>query len=688
MMLGAVVLGGAGLASPALAGPAAGSSTQGTDKRPVKVYDLALKGTSTGQRELPRTKTHQFSLVGVSWTGAAKPLDGTAQVRTRTLHSGAWSAWHDLEVDASRPDKPDAQMRGASAPLWVGPSDGIQAQVLHKDGTTAALPKGLEVNLVDPGVVTAAETQVSKAQPAVSAAQSTASQTSAAAQSTLSQPPVTSRAGWGANESLSPDPSQYNPGLKTVFVHHTDGANDYSCTESASIVRGIYAYHTQVNKWNDIGYHFLVDKCGTVFEGRKGGIDKPVLGAHTYGFNRESTGIAILGRHTSATATDAALASVSRMAAWKLALHGADPAGTVALTAGATQTNYFAKSFTAGTAYTFPRISAHRDGYNTQCPGNSLYAQLPTIRTWAAGPVQNLKITALTGATRSGSTYYTKGPVTVRWSATTPAPLIKSFEVLVDGTAVAGTSGAATAATVTLPAGTHTVALRAIHQSGRTATTAPLRAVTDTAPPTFTAKPNLSLRTGTVNTTAVPVTLRWQATDDKAMRYTKLLSPTAATFTPATTASSRTVTPGTTTTWSLRAYDYAGNYRTASAASTPVLLQETSAATSGSWTTRSSTNYLGGKSYSSATKGAALTWTFTGRSASWVVSRASSSGQAHVYVDGVKTSTVDLKSSTPLYRQAIWTKTWPTSATRTVKIVVAGTSGRPTITTDGLASLR
>lgn len=119
-----------------------------------------------------------------------------------------------------------------------------------------------------------------------------------------------------------------------------------------------------------------------------------------------------------------------------------------------------------------------------------------------------------------------------------------------------------------------------------------------------------------------------------------------------------------------------------------MILQETSATKSGSWTTRSSTSYLGGKSYSSASKNASLTWTFTGKSAAWVVSRASTSGQAYVYVDGTKVATVDLKSSTTAYRQAIWTKSWSSSAKHTVKIVVVGTSGRPTITTDGLVYIK
>ncbi|WP_437075206.1 peptidoglycan recognition protein family protein [Streptomyces sp. enrichment culture] len=701
LTLGAVVLAGGGVAGYAVADPAAGPAAEGQPKRPVQVYHLALKGTASGERELPRTDTEQFSLVGVTWTGALKKLEGTAQVRTRSLETGEWSPWRNLELDLSPPDEPDADMRGTSAPMWVGPSDGIEVQVLHEDGTTGVLPKGLDVTMVDPGVVTEAETRMSAPQPAAFAVQpdmAPVSSTAATAEgTTVPQPPVVSRAEWGADETRSPDPSEYNPDVKAVFVHHTAGA-EYDCAESPAIVRGIYAYHTEPdnpntqakegNGWNDIGYHFLVDKCGQIFEGRKGGIDKPVLGAHTYGFNRESTSVSVLGNYVSGAASDAALASVARVAAWKLSLAGADPAGTVELTAGATQKNYAGTQFYAGSKYPFDRISGHRDGMQTECPGNSLYAQLPKIRTWAAGPVQDLKVTSLTGATASGSTYYTKSSVTVRWSSTTPASLISRYEILVDGAVVATTSGAGSAKAVTLTPGSHTVAVRAVHVSGKPVETTPQTVVADTTAPTFTTTPKLSLRTGTVNTAAVPVTLNWKATDDKALRQVQLTSPQTAVFSAAATLSSRTVASGTASTWTMRATDYAGNYRDASAAYTPVILQESSAVRSGSWTTRSSTSYLGGKSYSSGAKGASLTWTFTGRSASWVVSRASGSGQVYVYVDGVKVSTVDLKSTSTLYRQAIWTKTWSTSAKHTVKIVVVGTAGRPTITTDGLVYLK
>ncbi|MFZ4295980.1 N-acetylmuramoyl-L-alanine amidase [Streptomyces sp. SID8376] len=733
LTLGAVLIGGGGIVTYATASPS-DSGAPGQERRPVEVYGLELKGTAAGERKLPRTETEQFSLVGVSWTGALKPLEGTAQVRTRGLESGEWGAWQSLELNAAPPEEVEAGMRGASQPLWVGPSDGVEARVVHEDGTTAALPKGLEVNLVDPGVVTEAETRVDAPEPAAfvmdespspspslsseptaspspsseptaspslpseaTASPSPSSEPTAspspsseptAPPSTVPQPPVTSRADWGADESKSPDPSEYNTDVKAVFVHHTDGANDYDCAESPAIVRGIYAYHTEVNGWNDVGYNFLVDKCGTVFEGRKGGIDRPVLGAHTYGFNRESAGIAVLGTHITGGASDAALAAVARVAAWKLGQYGADPAGTVKLTAGATQTNYFGTAFTAGEQYTFHRVSGHRDGFNTQCPGNALYAQLPTVRTWAAGPVDGLRIVSLTDATAKGSTYYTKGTPVVRWSATTPAALIKRYDVLVDGRSVAGTSGAGYAKRITLTPGSHTVSVRATHQSGAVSTTDALTVVAETTAPVFTAAPTLDLRAGTVNTGSAPVTLRWKATDDQALRQVQLLAPSTATFSAAAYLSNRTAKPGTASTWSMRAYDYAGNYGNAAATYTPVILQESAAVRTGTWSSRSSTSYLGGRSYSSASKGASLSWTFTGRSAAWVVSRASSSGQAYVYVDGVKAATVDLKSSATSYRQAIWTKTWSANAKHTVKIVVVGTSGRPTVTTDGLVYIR
>ncbi|MFE9174114.1 N-acetylmuramoyl-L-alanine amidase [Streptomyces kebangsaanensis] len=512
----------------------------------------------------------------------------------------------------------------------------------------------------------------------------------AAPPSTAPRPAIVSRAGWGADESISPEEPGYLPGgkIKAVVVHHTAESNNYTCADGPAVVRGIYAYHVRQLKWKDLGYNFLVDKCGTVYEGRKGGVDQPVMGAHAYGFNAETTGISILGTYTDVAPSNAALTSVARIAAWKLGQYGVSPAGTATLTAGESGSNYTRKTWAKGAKLSLPALHGHRENYNTQCPGNAYYAKLPTLRDWAAGPVKGLAIKSVTGAGLSGTTYYTTAAVTVSWTATTPSALIGKYELLVDGEPVATAAGTATSARATLAPGSHQVQVRATHQSGKTATSAAATVVAETTAPTFPVKPALALRTGTVNTTAVPVTLSWKASDDAALKEVRLTAPTTATYGPATTSAGLTAKSGAATTWSLTAHDQAGNTGTATVSGTPVIVQETSATRTGTWTGKSSTSYLGGKSLTSSAKDASLTWTFTGRSVAWLVSRAATSGQAHIYVDGTKAATVDLKSATAKYRDAIWTKTWSTSAKHTVKVVVVGTSGRPAVTTDGIVYLK
>ena len=164
----------------------------------------------------------------------------------------------------------------------------------------------------------------------------------------------------------------YASAVKVVFVHHTDTTNDYACSQSPAIVRSLYAYHVLSRGWNDIGYNFLVDKCGTLFEGRYGGTNRAVVGAQTYGFNTDTTGVAIIGTYTSTKASAAALATVAHLAAWKLAAYGISPTATSKLVEGASDS----PGFTGGRTYTLAAISGHRDGYATACPGNDLYTQL------------------------------------------------------------------------------------------------------------------------------------------------------------------------------------------------------------------------------------------------------------------------------------------------------------------------
>ena len=147
------------------------------------------------------------------------------------------------------------------------------------------------------------------------------------------------------------------------------------------MVLGICRYHRNSNGWDDVGYNFLVDKYGQIFEGRAGGIDRPVMGAQAQGYNSVSTGVANLGTYEDIPQTDAAIDAIARLLAWKLPLHGAPVEGRhTVVSAGGSSNRY-----PSGARVTFERISGHRDGNSTACPGSQLYAQLPRIRELAAG---------------------------------------------------------------------------------------------------------------------------------------------------------------------------------------------------------------------------------------------------------------------------------------------------------------
>jgi hypothetical protein len=793
---GAVLAGGAGTFVLM-----AQSSSSVVADGPVKtsVRSLGLDGTGT-VRALPARSTKPFSMVGVTWDDARSALHGRVEVRTRDAKSGTWTGWLAMAPADEIPDPAERDahgVRGGMSPMWTGPSDGVQVRVAAGSGTTA-LPKGLTVDLVDPGkpakssdgsgialagyatdatadptatgeptdtatataspsdsgAPTATQTPTGTASPTTTpsdtaapttqppttpptttaAASPTTTATASASptaswpaqlptlakayptcsgsstppseqvppspmpaqtSSPIAPPSVVTRAGWGADECARESGYPlYGTAVKVVFVHHTDTTNSYTCDQSPAIVRSIYAEHLHQG-WRDIGYNFLVDKCGTIFEGRFGGMALPVVGAQTYGFNTNSMGIAAIGTYTDLSGGDSTASTfkgaapsaamkgaIARLAAWKLGMSGISPTGTSTLVEGAADSS----GFTFNKTYTLNAVSGHRNGFATDCPGNQLYSALPAIRSYAAGPVAGLAVTGVTGpygTQKSGTSYVTGTSAAVKWSATTPAALISGYDVLVDGKAVLHTTG--TSATVKLTSGSHSIQVRATHVSGKTSLSAVVHDIADTTKPTFPTAPSVTARTGTVSSTAVPVSVNFKAADNTGIHGEYGTSPSGATLAKTATTWATTAKPGSSSVFSVKVTDLAGNATTASVTRTPSLVQETSTTRSGSWSHRASSSYLGGYSYSSGSKGASISWTFTGRSVAWIVSRASTSGQAYVYLDGTKISTVDLKSSKTLYRQAIWTHTWSSSAKHTLKVVVVGTSGRPTITTDGIA---
>lgn len=199
-----------------------------------------------------------------------------------------------------------------------------------------------------------------------------------AAGAATAQPPTVTRAQWGARSpACAIDTS---PVLRMAFVHHTVNTNTYSQADAPNMVRAVQAYHIGGNRWCDIGYNFLVDRFGTVYEGRQGSLGSYAVGAHAAGFNTGSVGVAVLGTFDSVGPSSLALGSLQRTLAWRLSGGGVDPMGTATMTSGGGLTS----KYPAGAVVTLDAVSGHRDTGLTGCPGTALYRQLPAIRLQVA----------------------------------------------------------------------------------------------------------------------------------------------------------------------------------------------------------------------------------------------------------------------------------------------------------------
>ncbi|MBO1419024.1 peptidoglycan recognition protein [Streptomyces sp. FH025] len=334
---------------------------------------------SAGNGLAPRT-TRPFELLGVGWDGPQAAMAGaTVRVRTRDAATGRWSDWRTLEADAE--DGPDRAPHGATAPLWTGRSDGVAVEV--RPGPAGAPPR-LRLELVDPGrgadAGPAVRTLPAGPGPAdPGPTDPGAADPAPAAGHRAPRPAIVTRAGWGADESLRERTFEYTGQVRAVFVHHTATATDYACSDAPRVIRAIYRYHVRTSGWRDIGYNFLVDRCGTVYEGRAGGVAQPVHGAHTLGFNADSAGVAAIGTYVNDAPPQAMLDGLAALAAWKLGLTGRPADGRTKLTSGSDASRY-----PHGTVVDFDAVSGHRDAFTTECPGNALYAKLPALRAAAA----------------------------------------------------------------------------------------------------------------------------------------------------------------------------------------------------------------------------------------------------------------------------------------------------------------
>jgi uncharacterized protein with LGFP repeats len=254
-------------------------------------------------------------------------------------------------------------------PIWTGGATSLQVR-------SAATVSDAKLHLVNVTGDAQAWTRLPVAAPSASAANLPLATPNLPAGA--GQPPIVARTAW-ARDMAAPRVAPEYGAVQMAFVHHTENPNGYAAGEVPAMLRAIYVFHRYVNGWNDIGYNFVVDSYGRIFEARAGGIDEPVVGAQAGGYNLFSTGIAVLGTFSSVPISGAARDALEKLLAWKLSLHGVSSQGRV--TVKVNPAGAFYSRFPANARVSLPRIAGHRDGDATECPGNVLYGELPAIRT-------------------------------------------------------------------------------------------------------------------------------------------------------------------------------------------------------------------------------------------------------------------------------------------------------------------
>ncbi|MGF7124879.1 N-acetylmuramoyl-L-alanine amidase [Rhodococcus sp. BE178] len=357
------------------------------------------------------TRDEPFSMVALT----APDLESTVTKLRAKLADGSWGEWFTPDViESGSSDMASQSGKQGTDPVFVGETNAVQILVSPKDGAAAgtagtgeqAAPAAgapAEAPAESPAPDATAETQqpLGYVPAAVSkplhAATVNANDIAAVLINPGSGPQdsnlsdiatptsvnginVISRKAWGADEGIRCQNPTYDDSTGGATVHHTAENNNYTKDQSAGIVRGIYAYHAQTLGWCDVGYNVLVDRFGQIFEGRFGGLDRPVQGAHAGGFNENTVGIAMMGNFVNTPAPAATIESVGKYLGWRLKLANLNPKGfTTMYSEGTSFTKY-----PLGTAVNLPIIFAHRDVGYTECPGDAAYNQMNQIRDIAA----------------------------------------------------------------------------------------------------------------------------------------------------------------------------------------------------------------------------------------------------------------------------------------------------------------
>lgn len=329
-----------------------------------------------------------FRSAVVIWT-TAEPLNSEEDrtlidIKVRASKDGQyWTEWQSAELDT------EGHNRGPNIELStiVGFGKGhrfLQYSVELHTGPAGKVPvlEQIIVHLfVDHAQAKGDEEQTKEEESSVTS-QEAATEESFLIQSTntfLSRPNYVTRTQWGCPEGQSSTILQprWTPQYTTVthvVIHHT--ADSHTAPYS-NWVKDIWNYHKYTKAWGDIGYNWLIDPAGVVYEGRAGGDN--VIGAHFSCANSGTMGVALLGNFQRSdnkpAFTAAAFNALRRLLAWK---------------AQQRDLRLFSQTRHSATNLNLFPVVGHKDGNattvlgtcekGTVCPGDSLYEQIPTLR--------------------------------------------------------------------------------------------------------------------------------------------------------------------------------------------------------------------------------------------------------------------------------------------------------------------
>ncbi|NBB88513.1 MAG: hypothetical protein GVX96_01825 [Bacteroidetes bacterium] len=172
------------------------------------------------------------------------------------------------------------------------------------------------------------------------------------------QPDIQERDEWCSNCPTTQTPVVNEP--THLIVHHSAGPN--SSSDWAAVVRSIWDFHVNGRGWADIGYHYLIDPDGKIYQGRADDIQ----GAHFCAQNRNAMGSCVLGTFTEVSPTVKARTSWVDLASYAACKWGISPQNP---------------SLHGSSGLDLLGVSGHRDGCATECPGQVLYGQLNDWRT-------------------------------------------------------------------------------------------------------------------------------------------------------------------------------------------------------------------------------------------------------------------------------------------------------------------